>query len=85
MNNLQLLFSIVASTFIPTLAVIVAMIHSNGRFASIERGLDSLEHHMDARFTSVETRLAVIEADMRRFWEILVRHDVEIQTLKERK
>lgn len=38
----------------------------------------------NGRFNSIEQRLITIEGDLRRFYEILGRHEGEIQSLRDR-
>ena len=67
MSNLQLLVVVL----IPTFTVIAGFVMQNGRFCSLE-----------GRLSSIEARLIAIEADLRRFYEILGRHEGEIEMLK---
>ena len=71
MTNVQLLLVV----FIPTFTVIAGFAVQNARF-------NSLENFMNGRFASIEARLIAIEADLRRFYEILGRHEGEIEMLK---
>ena len=67
MTNVQLL----VAALIPTFTVIAGLVVQNGRFNALE-----------SRMSSLETRLVAIEGDLRRFYEILGRHDAEIEILK---
>jgi hypothetical protein len=40
--------------------------------------------HNNARFNSIDQRLNLIEADLRRFYEMLGRHDGKIQAIEDR-
>ena len=91
MTNFQLLFV----SGIPTLAVVIGILYNNARFNLMQTSIDARFNSIDARFSSIEARitaletridqrLTVIEADLRRFFEILGAHGADIEMLKKR-
>ncbi len=77
MTNAQFYTAVALPTIIPTLAVILSVLRMDKRADSTDARIDKLE-------TRLESRLGIIEADLRRFFELFGRHDEAIDTLKKR-
>ena len=72
-------FQLLLATGIPTLAVVLGIVYTNARFNLMQTNIDTRFNSVDIRFNSLETRLSsleqrliVIEADLRRIYEIWV-------------
>jgi hypothetical protein len=73
MTNLQLLLSM----GVPTLAVLISHLFTNARITAIDTNLNG-------RMDRIESRLTVIEGDLRQFYRDLGAHEAKISSLKSR-
>ena len=66
------------------IVVISALVLNSRGFTMIDSRINDLLRSIDVRFGGVERRLDVIEADLKRFFEVQALHDADIARIKDK-
>ena len=84
MNNVQLYFAIGVPTFTVLVGIVIGIFQSNHVLNQLNLRFTSLEANMNQRFGSLETRMQMLEEDMKTLVHAHNDLDVRIGRLEER-